>query len=108
MTNFMHTLIIFSVNFYVASLRLTQHALFRLFQEWQSKLDSERFLGTVLMNLFKTYDYLPPNLLITKLEAYGLHYNGLTFMLDYLTSRKQRTKIDNSNRTESFPGIPQG
>ena len=45
------------------------------------------------MDLAKTYDCFPHNLLITKLETYRLDYNSPRFMLDYLTSRKQRTKI---------------
>ena len=50
-------------------------------------------MGTILMDLSEAYDCLPHNPLIAKLEVYGSNYNSLTFMLDYLTSRKQITKI---------------
>ena len=36
------------------------------------------------------------NLLIAKFKAYEHGYNSLTFLLDYLASRKQRTKTDTS------------
>ena len=42
----------------------------------------------ILIDLSKAYDFLPRKLLIVKLEAYGIVYNSLTFMLDYPKSRK--------------------
>ena len=71
----------------------TQHALFRLLQKWQKELDSSGIVGTILMNLSKAYDCLPHDLVIAKLEAYGLDTNSLRFFLDYLSCRKQITKI---------------
>ena len=88
----------------------TQHALFRLLQKWQEELDSSRIVGTVLMDLSKAYDCLPHDLIIAKLEAYGLDTNSLRFIFDYLSSRKQRTKIRSaySNWSKVLRGIPQG
>ena len=40
----------------------------------------------------KPYDCLPHDLLIAKLEAYGLDNDSLNLLLDYLSFRKQRTK----------------
>ena len=67
----------------------TQHALFRLLQEWQNELDKSGFVGTILMDLSKAYDCLPHDLLIAKFEAYGIGKSGLNFLLSYLSSRKQ-------------------
>ena len=45
----------------------TRHALFRLLQEWQNKLDKSGFVETMLMDLSKAYNCLPYDLLIAKL-----------------------------------------
>ena len=41
----------------------------------------------------KAYDSIPYDLLIAKLEAYGLDRNGLSLILSYLGNRIQRVKI---------------
>ena len=88
----------------------TQHALFRLLQKWQKELDSGGFIGTILMDLSKAYDCLPHDLLIAKLEAYGLDNGSLNLLLDYLSFRKQRTKVGSaySRWSNIRRGIPQG
>ena len=64
----------------------TQHALFGLVQEWQNELDKSGFLGTILIDLSKAYDYLPHDLLIAKFEAYGIGKSGLNHLLSYLSN----------------------
>ena len=61
------------------------------------------------MDVSKAYDCLPHDLLITKLEAYGLENGSLNFLLDYLSFRKQRTKVgsDYSKWSNIRRGIPQ-
>ena len=88
----------------------TQHALFRLSQKWQKELDSGRFIGTILMDLSKAYDCLPHDLLIAKLEAYGIDNDSLNLLLDYLSFRKQRIKVGSaySKWSKIRRGIPQG
>ena len=88
----------------------TQHALFRLLQEWQNELDNSGFVGTVLMDLSNAYDCLPHDFLIGKFEAYGIGKSGLNLLLSYLSNQKQRTKV-NSSYSDWFDiirGVPQG
>ena len=56
-----------------------QHALFRLLQKWLKELDSSGIIGTILVDLSKAYDCLPHDLMIAKLETYGLNMNSLRF-----------------------------
>ena len=70
-----------------------QHALFKLLQSWQQVLDNGGFIGTVLMELSNVYDCIPRNLLIAELECCGVDKANLRLFLDYLTRRRQRTKI---------------
>ena len=89
----------------------TQHVLFRLLQKWQKERDSGQFIGTILMDFSKAYDCcLPHDLLIAKLEAYGLDNDSLNLLLDYLSFRKQKTKVGSaySNWSKIRCGIPQG
>ena len=62
------------------------------------------------MDLSKAYDYLPHDLLIAKLEAYGLDNDCLNLLLDCLSFRKQRTKVGfaYSKWSKIRRGIPQG
>ena len=55
----------------------TKHTLFRFLWSWQQELDELRFVGTILMILSKAYDCIPHELLMAKLEVYGLHKNSL-------------------------------
>ena len=88
----------------------TQHALFRLIQKWQAELDSGCYVGTISMDLSKAYDCLSHDLLIPKLEAYGLDVGNLDFLLDYISLRKHRTKVGSpySEWSEICQEIPQG
>ena len=71
----------------------TQHTLFRLLKPWQRKLDDSGSVGTISVYLCKAYDCIPYGFLIAKWHRYGLHKNNLNLSVDYLSGRKQRTKI---------------
>ena len=63
-------------------------------QSWQQESDESGFFASILMDLSKSYECIPYELLIVKLEASGLHKNSLNLLTDYLCRRKQKTKID--------------
>ena len=74
----------------------TQHVLSRLIQSLKKELDNSGLVGTVFMDLPKAYDCLLHDLLIAKVEAYGLDNPSLNLVNDYLRFRKQRGKIGSS------------
>ena len=88
----------------------TQHPLFKLLHSWRKELDQKGFVGTVLMDLSKACDCIPHDLRTAKLECYGIGKIGLSLILDYLSRRKQRTKIGSSYSSwyDIIRGVPQG
>ena len=88
----------------------TQHALIRLLEDWRAQLDNKKVIGTILCDLSKAFDTLPHDLLIAKLNAYGLSYSALKFITSYLSNRKQRCKVGSSYSSwgNITSGVPQG
>ena len=62
------------------------------------------------MDLSKAFDALNHELLIAKLEVYGLDKDAFAILLSYLSECLQRTKINTSFSTWSdiLSGVPQG
>ena len=58
----------------------------------------------------KAFDTLNHDLLIAKLEAYGLSINSLRYICSYLSQRLQRTSVNNSfsQWKDIIAGVPQG
>ena len=65
--------------------------------------------GALLTDLSKVFDCLSHDLLIAKLNAYGLNMSALQFVHSYLRNRMQRTKInsDYSSWEEIMFGVPE-
>ena len=88
----------------------TQHAVLNLLQNWQKSLDKGEIVGTLLMDLSKAYDCIPHDLLIAKLNAYGLSRDSLKLMYNYLQERKHRVTINGTSSSwlDMLLGVPQG
>ena len=87
-----------------------QCALLSMIEKWKMSLDNNGFAGGILMDLSKAFDTINHELLIAKLHAYGFSKNALELLLDYLSDRWQRTKINMSfsSWSELLCGVPQG
>ena len=53
--------------------------------------------GILITDLSKAFDCLSHELIIVKLNAYGLSLSALKLMQSYLSERKQRTKINQAH-----------
>ena len=76
----------------------------------EKKLDQGGVFGALLTDLSKAFDCIPHDLIIAKLEAYGLEIGALRLIHDYLINRKQRVKVNevNSSWKDIIFGVPQG
>ena len=81
-----------------------------MIETWRKYLDENKIVGATLMDLSKAFDCLLHDLMVAKLEAYGLDTKALKLMLSYLSGRKQCVKIRNSFSLLKLilSGVPQG
>ena len=88
----------------------TEQCINVMLENWKKALDGKKHVGAVLTDLSKAFDCLNHELLVAKLEAYGFGHESLTFILNYLSNRVQRTKVKSSYSSyrEIKYGVPQG
>ena len=67
-----------------------------MIETWRKSLDENKIVGAPLMDLSKAFNCLSHDLLVAKLEEYGLDTKTLKLMLSYLSGHKQCVKIRNS------------
>ena len=54
--------------------------LISLKENWNENLNNNKIVGAVFTDLTKTFDCIPHDLLIAKMEAYGFNEDSLTFL----------------------------
>ena len=79
-------------------------------EEWKENFDNNFVVGAILTDLFKAFDCIPHDLLITKLPAYGRNSDSLDYIYSYLKYRKQCVEINNerSEFDKIISVLPQG
>ena len=84
--------------------------MIRLLEEWRENLDKNYVVGGVLMDLSKVSDFVPHDLLLAKLAAYGVEESFLCYICSYLLNRKRCVRINNINSDflNVISGVPQG
>ena len=70
----------------------TQHCLLLMLEIWKEATDNNKAFGALLNDLSRAFDC--HDLLIAKLHAYSINIDSLNILQDYLSNRKQRTKVD--------------
>ena len=74
----------------------TQYCLLAMLEKWKSVVDKVKSFSALLTDLCKAFDCLSHELLLAKLHAYGFTIVALRLIHNYLTNRRQRTKINMS------------
>ena len=86
-----------------------EHCLVLMLETWKSAIENKKSFEALLSDLSKAFDFLSHDLLIAKLDAYGLSISALRFVHSYLKNRMQRTIINSkySSWEENLFGVPQ-
>ena len=81
-----------------------------LIEDWKGALDKNSVVGTVIMGLSKAFDFIPHDLILAKLSAYGSSTHSLNLSRSYLTNRRQRVRVEDvtSDISSVNSGVPQG
>ena len=81
-----------------------------MLEKWKRSVDGGKVFGTLLTDLSKEFDCLDKVMLIAKINVYGFSLPALRLINDYLSNRRQRTRIGNSfsDWFEVILGAPQG
>ena len=87
-----------------------QQRLLAMLEKLKRSVDNGKAFGVLLTDLSKAFDCLDHELLIAKLNAYGFSLPSLRLIHDYLSHRKQRTRVNNSYSKwlAVMFGVPQG
>ena len=88
----------------------TLQSLLALLEKWKRAVYSSQMFGAWSADLSKAFHCLDHELLIVKRDAYGFSLPALKLVHDYLSNRKQRTKVNISYSfwLEIVFGIPNG
>jgi exonuclease III len=88
----------------------TELAIIQLVDRIYNDLDKRKTPFAVFLDLSKAFDTIDHNILLTKLNHYGIIDKELNWFKDYLTDRYQYVDINNitSNKKKISTGVPQG
>ena len=88
----------------------TNHALIKITDSIKEAIDKKEFACGVFIDLQKAFDTVNHEILLHKLDHYGIRSNAKLWFESFLTGRSQKVKINNefSNIAHVNCGVPQG
>ena len=88
----------------------TTHAIINLFETTLDGLDNKLKVGGIFLDVSKAFDCVDHNILLKKLEFYGIRDTALMWFQSYLKNRSQYVEV-NGTKSEEYTtniGVPQG
>ena len=88
----------------------TSHSLISITENIRKSLDNGKFGCGVFIDLKKAFDTVNHDILLAKLEHYGIHDEALDWFKSYLINRRQYVHLNgvNSSTRNISCGVPQG
>ena len=88
----------------------TQQAIITLIDKITKSVNSDDFVISVFIDLKKAFDCVPTNILLAKLQAYGIRGDCIKWFKSYLTDRTQYVNFNGEQSAEHNLkcGVPQG
>ena len=89
----------------------TEYAILQLTKEIHTSFDNNEFTLGVFVDLSKAFDTVNHDILLTKLQYFGLQNNYLKWFTSYLCNRQQFVSYGDKNyssRENVICGVPQG
>ena len=92
------------------SLHSTVTALLEATNSWLVNINNGLVNGVVFIDLKNTFDTIDNQIILQKLENYGIDHSSLKWFKSYLTGRMQKCQVNDrlSNSTPVKCDIPQG
>ena len=102
--------ILYNLQFGFRTSHFINHSLLSLPERVNKNFDSNRFGCGIFLDLQKAFYTVNNEILLNKLEHYGIIGIALTYFRSYLSNRKHYISINgyNSNRINVKCGAPQG
>ena len=87
-----------------------QTALISMVDHWLSQINLNRYCAALFVDFSKAFDIIDRNLLLKKLDLYGIQNNTLNLFRSFLFDRQQTVKCNNSfsSMLHTDYGVPQG
>ena len=81
-----------------------------MIDSWLNAMDKGKIIGVVLVDFKKAFNLVDHQILLNKLDIYGIKDEALMWFNTYLTNRKQHVSVNNtkSDFKQISYGVPQG
>ena len=101
---------LYSLQFGFRKKHSTNHALIEITETIRQALDSKKIACGVFVDLQKAFDTVNHDILIAKLDHYGIRNNLHSWIQDFLSGRTQRVVLEGKESTSKpvLSGVPQG
>ena len=89
-------------------IRLTEHAIIELVNQITSAFDNDKFVLGVFIDLSKAFDTVNHEILLKKVQHYGIKGNVFQWLKSYLANRNQFVLSETTGILDILCGVPQG